>query len=402
MITIQVPDAAGKIIKQLNTHGFEAYAVGGCVRDSLLGRVPKDWDITTSAKPEQVKQIFLRTVDTGILHGTVTVLMEHEAYEVTTYRIDGEYEDGRHPKSVEFTGNLLEDLKRRDFTINAMAYSERDGLVDAFGGAMDLSAGIIRCVGNPMDRFHEDALRILRAIRFSAQLGFRIEEETNKAITAIAPNMEKVSKERIAVELTKLLLSDYPEQMKAVFESGIAPYVSEHFSTAERGLFELEKLKRLPSSKHVRWSGFLRFLDQKEAAEILKELKLDNDTTDQVRILTGLWKTEIPALKPEIRKVMSRIKISLFEDLLSFQNVFLNGPYLEQLKTVRQYAGEIINDGDCIHLKDMAVTGRDLMEAGIKPGPKMGEILEALFDEVIKNPENNNREYLLNYSKDLP
>ena len=402
MITIQVPDAAGKIIKQLNTHGFEAYAVGGCVRDSLLGRVPKDWDITTSAKPEQVKQIFSRTVDTGILHGTVTVLMEHEAYEVTTYRIDGEYEDGRHPKSVEFTGNLLEDLKRRDFTINAMAYSDRDGLVDAFGGAMDLSAGIIRCVGNPMDRFHEDALRILRAIRFSAQLGFHIEEETNKAITAIAPNMEKVSKERIAVELTKLLLSDYPEQMKAVFESGIAPYVSEHFSTAKRGLFELEKLKRLPSSKHVRWSGFLRFLDQKEAAEILKELKLDNDTTDQVRILTDLWKTEIPALKPEIRKVMSRIKISLFEDLLSFQNVFLNGPYLEQLKTVRQYAGEIINDGDCIHLKDMAVTGRDLMEAGIKPGPKMGEILEALFDEVIKNPENNNREYLLNYSKDLP
>ncbi|RFZ76730.1 CCA tRNA nucleotidyltransferase [Lacrimispora amygdalina] len=401
-MTIQVPDAAGKIIKQLNTHGFEAYAVGGCVRDSLLGRVPKDWDITTSAKPEQVKQIFARTVDTGILHGTVTVLMEHEAYEVTTYRIDGEYEDGRHPKSVEFTKNLLEDLKRRDFTINAMAYSERDGLVDAFGGAMDLNAGIIRCVGNPMDRFHEDALRILRAIRFSAQLGFRIEEETYKAIFAIAPNMEKVSKERIAVELTKLLLSDYPEQMKAVFESGIAPYVSEHFSTAERGLFELEKLKRLPSSKHVRWSGFLRFLDQKEAAGILKELKLDNDTMDQVRILTGLWKTEIPALKPEIRKVMSRIKTSLFEDLLNVQSVFLNGPYLDQLKTVRQFAGEIINDGDCIHLKDMAVTGRDLMEAGIKPGPKMGEILEALFDEVIKNPENNNREYLLNYSKDLP
>lgn len=402
MITIQVPDAAGKIIKQLNTHGFEAYAVGGCVRDSLLGRVPKDWDITTSAKPEQVKQIFARTVDTGILHGTVTVLMEYEAYEVTTYRIDGEYEDGRHPKSVEFTGNLLEDLKRRDFTINAMAYSDRDGLVDAFGGAMDLSAGIIRCVGNPMDRFHEDALRILRAIRFSAQLGFRIEEETNKAISAIAPNMEKVSKERIAVELTKLLLSDYPEQMKAVFESGIAPYVSEHFSTAERGLFELEKLKRLPSSKHVRWSGFLRFLDQKEAAGILKELKLDNDTMDQVRILTCLWKTEIPALKPEIRKVMSRIKTSLFEDLLNFQSVFLNGPYLDQLKTVRRYAGEIIHNGDCIHLKDMAVTGRDLIESGIKPGPKMGEILEALFDEVIKNPENNNREYLLNYSKDLP
>jgi tRNA nucleotidyltransferase (CCA-adding enzyme) len=401
VITIQVPDAAGNIIKQLNTHGFEAYAVGGCVRDSLLGREPKDWDITTSAKPEQVKEIFTRTVDTGILHGTVTVLMEHEAYEVTTYRIDGEYEDGRHPKSVEFTGNLLEDLKRRDFTINAMAYSDRDGLVDAFGGVRDLDDGIIRCVGNPMDRFNEDALRILRAIRFSAQLGFYIEEDTNKAISAIAPNMEKVSKERIAVELTKLLLSDFPQQMAAVFESGIAPYVSTHFSAARSGLFQLEKLKLLPSSKHVRWSGLLRFLDPKEAAGILKELKLDNDTVDQVRILTDLWKSEIPASKPDIRKVMSMIKTSLFEDLLSFQTVFLNGPYLDQLKTVGQYAEEIINDGDCIRLKDMAVTGRDLIEAGIKPGPQMGEILEALFDEVIKNPYNNSREYLLNYSKDL-
>lgn len=401
MITIQVPDAAGRIIKQLNTHGFEAYAVGGCVRDSLLLRVPKDWDITTSAKPEQVKEIFARTVDTGILHGTVTVLMEHEAYEVTTYRIDGEYEDGRHPKSVEFTSNLLEDLKRRDFTINAMAYSERDGLVDAFDGVRDLEAGIIRCVGNPMDRFNEDALRILRAIRFSAQLGFEIEEETSKAISAIAPNMEKVSKERIAVELTKLLLSDYPEKMVAVFESGIAPYISRHFNTAKRGLFQLEKLKMLPSSKHIRWSGLLRFLDPKEAAGILKELKLDNDTVDQVKILAELWKNEIPASKPEIRKVMSRINAPLFDDLLNFQTVFLNGSYLEQLKTVRQYAGEIIDDGDCICLKDMAVTGRDLIEAGVKPGPQMGEILEALFNQVLKNPEHNSREYLLNYSKDL-
>lgn len=397
MITIQVPEAAGTIIKQLNTHGFEAYVVGGCVRDSLLGRVPKDWDITTSAKPEQVKEIFARTVDTGIQHGTVTVLIEHEAYEVTTYRIDGEYEDGRHPASVEFTSNLLEDLKRRDFTINAMAYSDRDGLVDVFGGTGDLQGGIIRCVGNPMDRFHEDALRILRAIRFCAQLGFAIEEDTNKAISVIAPNMEKVSKERIAVELTKLLLSDYPEQMRAVFESGIAPYVSAHFPDAESGLYELEKLKQLPSNKHVRWTGFLRFLDQSEAAGILKELKLDNDTIDRVKTLTDFWRTEISASKPEIRKVMSMIDASLFDELLEFQKVFLTGPYLKQLKTVSQYAGEIIRNGDCIRLKDMAVTGKDLIEAGIKPGPEMGKILETLFAEVLKKPENNTREYLLNY-----
>ncbi|WP_330695287.1 CCA tRNA nucleotidyltransferase, partial [Lacrimispora sp.] len=210
MIKIQVPEAARRIIEQLNTSGFEAYVVGGCVRDSLLGRQPEDWDITTSAKPEQVKEIFNRTVDTGIQHGTVTVLIDHEGYEVTTYRIDGEYEDGRHPKSVEFTGSLLEDLKRRDFTINAMAYSDREGLVDAFDGVKDLESRVIRCVGNALDRFTEDALRILRAIRFSAQLDFNMEGETRAAISVIAPNMAKVSKERIQVELTKLLLSDHP------------------------------------------------------------------------------------------------------------------------------------------------------------------------------------------------
>lgn len=401
MITIEVPEAAGAIIRQLNTHGFEAYVVGGCVRDSLLGRVPKDWDITTSAKPQQVKELFARTVDTGILHGTVTVLMDHEAYEVTTYRIDGEYEDGRHPNSVEFTGNLMEDLKRRDFTMNAMAYSDRDGLVDVFGGASDLKSGVIRCVGNPLDRFHEDALRILRAIRFSAQLGFQIEEKTKKAIAVIAPNMEKVSKERIAVELTKLLLSDYPEQMEAVFYSGIAPFVSKSFPKAESGLMNLERMKSLPKEKHVRWSGFLRFLDQKDVVLILRELKLDNDTMDQTKVLTELWKKEIPASKPEIRMVMSMVKDSLFEDLLIFQSVFLTGSYLDQLKTVKKLSREIISDGDCIRLKDMAVTGRDLIETGIKPGPKMGKILHVLFEDILKNPEHNCRDYLLNYTKEL-
>ncbi len=258
MIKIQVPEAARKIIEQLNTSGFEAYVVGGCVRDSLLGRSPEDWDITTSAKPEQVKEIFNRTVDTGIQHGTVTVLIDHEGYEVTTYRIDGEYEDGRHPKSVEFTGNLLEDLKRRDFTINAMAYSDREGLVDAFDGVKDLEGRVIRCVGNPLDRFNEDALRILRAIRFSAQLGFDMEAKTRAAISVIAPNMAKVSKERIQVELTKLLLSDHPGRLMDVYENGIGPYISEHFEDAGKKLFEAERLTELPPEKHMRWTGFFK------------------------------------------------------------------------------------------------------------------------------------------------
>ena len=205
---IDLPDKVTYIIETLTEHGFEAYAVGGCVRDMMLGRKPMDWDITTSAKPEQVKELFYHTIDTGIQHGTVTVMLSHEGFEVTTYRIDGEYEDARHPKEVLFTSNLLEDLKRRDFTINAMAYNEKDGLVDAFDGQKDLERGMIRCVGVAEERFSEDALRMLRAVRFAAQLDFQIEEKTKAAIKKLAPNIAKVSAERIQTELVKLLTSN--------------------------------------------------------------------------------------------------------------------------------------------------------------------------------------------------
>ena len=205
---ISLPAKVARILNTLGEHGYEAYAVGGCVRDSLLGRTPQDWDITTSARPEQVKALFRHTIDTGIQHGTVTVMLDHEGFEVTTYRIDGEYEDARHPKEVAFTANLLEDLKRRDFTINAMAYNEVTGLVDAFDGIGDLERGVIRCVGNAMERFSEDALRMLRAVRFAAQLGFSIEQETQEAIAGLAGNIKKVSAERIQVELVKLLTSN--------------------------------------------------------------------------------------------------------------------------------------------------------------------------------------------------
>ena len=274
---ISIPAPAEEIIGKLNEYGYEAYVVGGCVRDMMLGREPGDWDITTSALPDQVKQVFRRTVDTGIQHGTVTVMMGNEGYEVTTYRIDGEYSDGRHPNHVEFTPNLAEDLKRRDFTINAMAYNSRTGFVDEFGGAEDLKKGIIRCVGEPMDRFTEDALRILRAIRFSAQLGFLIEDRTYEAIRKIAPNMVHVSKERIQTELTKLLLSSHPGHMELVYETGISSYVSDAF---HRAYWREEEAGKVPASfqsavertdrrvplipasiapeKHMRWAGFLR------------------------------------------------------------------------------------------------------------------------------------------------
>lgn len=192
---INLPEKVDYILKKLQKQGFEAYAVGGCVRDALLGREPEDWDITTSAKPEQVKEIFRRTIDTGIQHGTVTVMLDKEGFEVTTYRIDGDYEDGRHPLEVQFTGDLIEDLKRRDFTINAMAYNEEEGLVDAFDGIGDLQNKIIRCVGNPKERFSEDALRMLRAVRFAGQLDFEIEEKTKEAIQKLVSNLNKISAE---------------------------------------------------------------------------------------------------------------------------------------------------------------------------------------------------------------
>lgn len=226
---IQVPEKVNSIINTLLQHGQEAYAVGGCVRDSLLGRKADDWDITTSASPYEVKALFRRTIDTGIQHGTVTVMLDKEGFEVTTYRIDGEYEDGRHPKEVSFTKNLEEDLKRRDFTINAMAYNEQTGMIDIFGGVEDLKKKIIRCVGVAGDRFDEDALRILRAFRFSAQLGFSIEEATRAAAKQRAEHLKKISAERIRTELTKLLLSKNPDRLLWMQENEITKVILPEF-----------------------------------------------------------------------------------------------------------------------------------------------------------------------------
>lgn len=222
---ITLPEGASNILEVLMRHGYEAYVVGGCVRDSLLGRTPGDWDITTSAAPKEVKQLFRRTVDTGIAHGTVTVLIGREGFEVTTYRVDGDYEDGRHPNNVVFTGELREDLRRRDFTINAMAYNEIDGLVDIFHGVEDLERGVIRCVGSALERFEEDALRMLRAVRFAGQLGFAVEESTRQAIRQQAETIQKISAERIHMELDKLLCSGHPEYLREAYDMGLTKVI---------------------------------------------------------------------------------------------------------------------------------------------------------------------------------
>ena len=389
-VRIQLPYEVEWVIGKIRDAGYEAFAVGGCVRDTFLGRTPEDWDVTTSARPEAVKAIFERTVDTGLQHGTVTVLKNRKGYEVTTYRIDGEYHDGRHPDSVEFTPNLLEDLKRRDFTINAMAYSHETGIVDEFGGMEDLKAGIVRCVGRPEDRFTEDALRLLRALRFSAQLGFEIEESTYAAIKTIAPNLAKVSKERVQAELTKLLLSAHPERILLLKETGLSAQIVPGFDAVfAPALFS--KLSRLPAEKSLRWAGFLLCQSTKQAEAVLKGLKMDNETIGNVsRMIEGAKET-LPLEKPAVRRAMSRYTPYQLEGALKLKEL-MGSPDAGEIRRLRE---EIIRDGDCVSLKDLAVKGRDLLEAGVERGPMVGEILNHLFDLVLLHPEKNDRELLL-------
>lgn len=433
---ISLPKQVNRIIHTLQAEGYDAYAVGGCVRDCLLGRTPKDWDITTSARPEAVKTLFSHTIDTGIQHGTVTVMLDHVGYEVTTYRIDGEYEDARHPKEVVFTGNLLEDLRRRDFTINAMAYNEDAGLVDAFEGAKDLKKGVIRCVGRPHDRFGEDALRMLRALRFSAQLGFSIDGATRQAIADLAQNLARVSAERIQMELLKLLTSDNPQVMRDVYELGLTGVflpefdrmmetgqnnkhhcytVGEHTIVAMQNI-QPRKVLRLAVLLHdvakpvcitTDEAGQNHFKGHPEegarmARKILRRLRFDNDTTDRVCLLIR-WHDDRPKLSQRnVRRVISRVGTDSMEDLFAVKRADTLGQSLYQRREKLDYVDEferlyheVLEKNQCVTKKDLAVNGRDLIALGMEPGPRLGEVLDTLFERVLDTPELNTREQLL-------
>ncbi len=295
---------------------------------------------------------------------------------------------------MSFTPNLAEDLKRRDFTINAMAYNSADGLVDLFDGMGDLERGMIRCVGVAEERFSEDALRILRALRFSAQLGFSIEAETRKALCQLAPNLAHVSKERIQVELTKLLLSNHPNDMRQVFDCGLSPYITETFPALPPETIQVDP--ELPACKAVRWAACLLALSPETAVRILKELKLDNATITRVRTLVSWFSVSIGGEKPEIRQVISQIGREAFEQLLKLKESRTESlEEKEKLRLIRIRTEEINAAGDCVSLKELAVTGKDLIEAGAKPGPELGETLNAMLQLVLKDPEKNNKETLL-------
>lgn len=437
-IKISLPKDVENIIKTIEEAGFEAYAVGGCVRDSLLLREPDDWDITTSAKPEQIKALFRKTIDTGIAHGTVTVMMRHKGYEVTTYRIDGEYEDSRHPKEVTFTLDLLEDLRRRDFTINAMAYNDRSGIVDAFCGMGDLDNKIIRAVGEPKARFEEDALRIMRAVRFSAQLGYEIEENTRKAIRALAGNLRHISAERIQVELVKLVQSPHPEKIRDLYEMGISkvfmpefdaimeteqnnPHhmysVGEHTIRAMMAA-EADKNLRLAMLFHDFGKSRCKTTDEEGvdhfhghsakseemSKEILKRLKFDNDTIHIVSRLVQNHDYDIVPEKKYVRRAVNRIGEDIFGLLLKVKQADLDAQsdYLKEEKQqklcrIKELYQEILEDEECTSLRMLAVKGTDLIAWGMQPGKEIGEMLARLLEEVLDNPQNNQKEKLYSF-----
>lgn len=442
MTQIQLPDKVRWIIAQLETAGYEAYAVGGCVRDSLLGREPSDWDVTTSAKPQQVKALFHHTIDTGIQHGTVTVMLGHEGFEVTTYRIDGEYEDSRHPKEVVFTANLIEDLKRRDFTINAFAYNERSGIVDAFDGMGDLDKGIIRCVGNASERFGEDALRMLRAVRFSAQLGFTIAEDTRSAIRELVPNLQNISAERIQVELVKLLLSNHPDYMRDAYSLGITgivlPELDTAFATAQHnphhqytvGEHLMQTLLHIRADRSLRIAALLHDIgkpsvrttdeegidhfhghvevSEQMAVDILKRLKFDNDTIDHVRKYVRYHDYKPEPDVRSVRRAINKTGAEYFGQIMEIrradtlaQSSYQREEKLARIDEIERLYAEIMEKNQCVSLKTMEITGNDLIALGVPRGKQIGEILNRLLDEVLQNPQNNVHEYLVEKAKEF-
>ena len=399
---IDLPKNVENIIERLKEHGFEGFAVGGCVRDSLLKKTPTDWDITTDALPVDMKKIFKKTFDTGIAHGTVTVLMDGVGYELTTYRIDGNYSDGRHPDSVSFSKSLSEDLCRRDFTINAMAYSHNKGIVDLFGGRKDLQNGIIRAVGDAKKRFDEDALRMLRAVRFASQLGFKIDDDTFEAIKEKAKLLSKVSKERIFVELNKSLCGDFAQNIKMVYTSGLYRYIGKEFAKLDKSIYDFYP-RKFHNKKHMYWAAFLESIENVEAVKkILFELKSDNATRNNTYLLVKELKNPLPSSDEDIRWSLHRIGADLFCDYIEIlKSDKKNVDILDKIDTIENRYSLILKENHAYEISMLDITGKDLMDLGISKGPKIGEVLEFLLKKVIENPLNNEKSSLLRLAKEF-
>ena len=435
MQNIRLDAGAAALLARLHGAGYAAYAVGGCVRDSLLGRTPQDWDLCTSARPEQVLALFGegQCIPTGLQHGTVTIKYGGQLYETTTFRTEGAYTDGRHPDEVHFVPDVRQDLARRDFTINAMAYNDAEGLIDPFGGQQDLQQGILRAVGDPATRFEEDALRILRLYRFAARFGFAIDPPTGQAARALCAHLDCVSVERIEEELSKLLAAPAPAAyldekiLKVIIPELSAPALQAAKPVVDACPAGTEDLP-------VRWAALLMSLGEDGTRKALKRLRCSNACIEQTVVLVRevhpgafssdtIWGIPSPALLPaaagshppdgpqrnsrtglgqdaapdtviRIRKLLGRY------DLHTVQRLAALGAAMEPEQAAdfaaqAELAAQLDADGVCCRVSQLAVNGHDLMAAGIPAGPGLRKALEALLDAVVRGQLPNERQCLL-------
>ena len=396
-ISFLLNPGAAALLTRLHAAGYAAYAVGGCVRDSLLGQTPHDWDLCTSATPEQVLELFgeAHCIPTGLQHGTVTVKHGGELYEITTFRTEGAYSDGRHPDHVAFVPDVKEDLARRDFTINAMAYNAEEGLIDPFGGQNDLAAGIVRAVGEPQRRFEEDALRILRLYRFAARFGFAIDPATGQAARALCRHLDCVSEERIAEELSRLLAAPAPG---AYLEAEVLAVIFPELDAAE-----LPESRRIldalePGMEHVpvRLAALLCPLGEAGARAALRRLKCSNALTGTVATLVREAAAGMPgaALTLTARRFLSRYDLATITDLTALCSA-QHPEQAEAFAALQQEAARLVETNACCRINQLAVNGRDLMDAGIRPGPGLRRVLDALLEQVLTGQLPNEKAALL-------
>jgi len=399
----KLPSYVSTVLETLETGGYQAYLVGGCVRDLLMGRCPKDFDIATSAMPEVVIALFSKTIPTGIAHGTVTVLINHAHIEVTTFRRDGDYQNHRRPEQVTFVDEVEADLARRDFTMNAIAMSKTGELIDPFDGRGDIQAKIIRSVGDPCLRFEEDALRMFRAFRFSAQLGFRIEAETLAAIKTQSVLAQNLSAERVRDETQKILCSDRPEILADVLSYGL---LDAYASSVPINRQAMEEIVHCPDESIVRWCVFAAILLYSgaivDAKVFLKSLRLPRRVVEQGGAAAHLAHSPLMEDTVTLKNFLAKHFLAIHGEeivlLAAEASRCLGHPaLLEQVQI-------IIQSGECYRTSDLAIGGNDLLTHGIAQGAEVGEVLQKLLAYVIKNPEKNIKEdllYFLNTYKDL-
>lgn len=433
---IQLSDGVKVIISKLNSYGFEAFAVGGCVRDCVIGLVPHDWDICTNAKPEQIKHCFkdFDTFDSGIKHGTISVIYKRSIYEITTYRIDGEYLDSRHPESVEFTNDITKDLARRDFTVNAMAYNEEKGLVDPFGGIQDVSRKIIKCVGDPDKRFDEDALRILRALRFASVYGFSIDKKTSDSVKNKSYLLRNIAYERIAAEFNKLLCGKNVEEILNGYKEVFSVFIPEfkpmfnfkqlnvhsnedlwHQTTALVKIVEKDPLLRVAMLLHdigkpescpngrCKYYNYPK-LSAEIAERILLRLRYSKNFVDDCLKLIEYQDVRLYDSKKNLKRVMNIVGVDNTRHLIKIQQAINSLLYFKQdekFMTAQRQLEEIINGDECFKLSHLAVNGQDIINLGIKEGKAVGEILDILVNKVINEELPNTKIILLEAAKKL-